>query len=155
MTLGSAGPFGAISTRIGDLTNETTINNATKLHNYHRYVIRIVSFEVGCWVGPNRPFSGGRCPFFPSFIRSFLLFWPCAVVVPKVVHRLHRRWNRNSLSHKELNSLWLRLFRFVFRWRTGTTFGTTTAHDWIAAIMGLRSCGTKSGTRTSSGDESK
>jgi hypothetical protein len=38
----------------------------------------------------------------------------CSVVVPIAVPKLHRKWNRMSVSHKELNSLWLRLLRIPF-----------------------------------------
>jgi hypothetical protein len=65
MTPGSAGPFGAISTKIANLTNKTTINDANFLltsNLEYNYAIGVLCFTVCCcvglkWPGPKWPFS--------------------------------------------------------------------------------------------------
>jgi hypothetical protein len=63
-----------------------------------------------------------------------------------MVHWLHQKGIWSSLSHKEFNSLWLRHLQIPFRWRTGTTFGTTTIQLHYCCNSMLYSCVTNSGT---------
>jgi hypothetical protein len=75
MTPGLAGPCGAISTKISNLTSKITINNATMLHNYRIGITRNVSFEVGCCIGPKQAaIFRWPMPFLPIILWEFFVF---------------------------------------------------------------------------------